>query len=97
MEIRKLLSAAITAVQITKFCNVRQHTHPPFSSLYPSSFFGKKVRERVFPYIVSSGFDLSMQGNKLSLTFFKKRRIGRGKRRVSVLSCMISTEFDISL
>ena len=32
-----------------------------------------------------------------SHTFFQKRRIGRGQRRVSVLPCIILTEFDILL
>ena len=53
-------------------------------------FFWKKVRESLLPSIVSSGFDLSMQGNKLSITFFQKRSKGRGKRRVSTLPSMIS-------
>ena len=43
----------------------------PFCVLLP---FGKRVRESVFPCMGSSGFDVSIQGNKLSLTFFQKER-----------------------
>ena len=57
----------------------------PFCVLLP---FGKRVRESVFPWMVSRGFGVSIQGNALSLTYFQKKE-GRkkGNERVSVLPC----------
>ena len=49
--------------------------------------FWKKVRESLFPCMERSKLLEIMEGNTLSLTFFKKRRrIQGGKGRVSVLS-----------
>ena len=48
--------------------------------------FGKRVRESVFPCMGSSGSYVSIQGNKLSLTFFQKE--GKKKEKGGLVCCL---------